>query len=77
MHLITSPNLDAPDDFYQALIDAHQGLTVEQSQALNARLVLVLANHVGRFEVLRQALATAAAAAPQQRAADGSQPPPP
>ena len=75
MHLITSPNLDSPDDFYQALIDAHQGLTVEQSQALNARLVLVLANHVGRFEVLRQALATAAAAAPQH-AADGSQPPP-
>jgi hypothetical protein len=45
--LITTPNLDAPDDFYEALIEAHQGLSTEESHAFNARLVLVLANHIG------------------------------
>ncbi len=59
MELITAPNLDAPDDFYEALIDAHRDLAVEQSQALNARLVLLLANHIGDFDVLRQALLAA------------------
>ena len=59
--LITTPNLDAPDDFYQALIDTHQGLTDAQSHALNARLVLLLANHIGALPVLREALAAARA----------------
>ena len=57
--LNTDPNLDAPDDFYEALIDAHQGLTTAQSHELNAKLVLLLANHVGRLDVLREALAAA------------------
>ena len=57
--LITHPNLDAPDDFYEALIEAHQGLSVEDSQRLNARLVLLLANHIGALDVLRQALQAA------------------
>jgi len=60
MPLITNPNLDAPDDFYQSLIDAHQGLSTAQSHAFNARLVLLLANHIGNAQVLRQALAAAA-----------------
>ncbi len=60
MDLITTPNLDAPDDFYEALIEAHQGLTSDESHALNARLVLVLANHVGSTAVLRQAFEAAA-----------------
>ncbi len=59
MQLITTPNLDAPDDFYEALIEAHQGLSTEQSHALNARLVLVLANHIGSLAVLREAFAAA------------------
>jgi predicted LPLAT superfamily acyltransferase len=59
MDLITAPNLDAGDDFYEALIDAHRDLPVDQSHALNARLVLLLANHIGSLEVLRQALAAA------------------
>ena len=59
MDLITAPHLSAPDDFYEALIDAHRDLTVEQSHALNARLVLLLANHVGDQGVLVQALAAA------------------
>ena len=57
--LVTSSNLEAPDDFYEALIEAHQGLTTEQSHAFNARLVLVLANHIGSTAMLRKALAAA------------------
>ncbi|MFE8646423.1 FAD-dependent monooxygenase [Sphingomonas sp. NCPPB 2930] len=63
-HLVTTPHLDAPDDFYQALIDAHQPLAPEESHAFNARLVLLLANHIGALPVLREALAAARAAAP-------------
>ena len=54
--LITSPNLDAPDAFYEALIEAHRDLTPAQSHELNAKLVLLLANHVGALGVLKQAL---------------------
>ena len=57
--LNTEPNLEAPDDFYEALLDAHQGLSDEQSHDLNARLVLLLANQIGRLEVLKLALAAA------------------
>jgi hypothetical protein len=62
MNLVTQPNLDAPDDFYEALIDAHRGLETPQSHALNARLVLLLANHIGKLEVLQEALDAARAA---------------
>lgn len=57
--LSTDSNLPAPDDFYQDLIDAHRDLTDQQSALLNARLILLLANHVGDPEVLREALAAA------------------
>ena len=57
--LNTEPNLEAPDDFYEALLDAHQGLSDEQSHDLNARLVLLLANQIGRLDVLKEALAAA------------------
>lgn len=57
--LITAPHLDAPDDFYEALIETHQGLDDAESHALNARLVLLLANHIGSQAVLRQALQAA------------------
>ncbi len=59
MPLITTPHLESPDDFYEALIAAHEGLDESASHALNARLVLLLANHVGSLEVLREALAAA------------------
>jgi hypothetical protein len=59
MTLITDPHLDAPDDFYEALIEAHQGLDAAQSHELNAKLVLLLANHIGDLDVLRQALQAA------------------
>jgi hypothetical protein len=59
--LITDPNLERPDDFYEALLDAHQGLSTAQSHDLNARLVLLLANQVGRLDVLKAALQAARA----------------
>ncbi len=54
--LITETNLPAPDDFYEALIDTHRDLSNEQSQELNAALILLLANHLGDMAVLREAL---------------------
>lgn len=68
MPLVTTPNLESPDDFYAALIAAHDGLDEPASHAFNARLVLLLANHVGSMAVLREALAAARDAA--QAAAD-------
>lgn len=59
MALNRSPNLADPDAFYTALIDAHAGLAEAESQALNARLVLLLANHIGNAAVLREAIETA------------------
>ena len=44
------------DDFYEALIEAHDGLNDEQSEKLNTRLILLLANHIGELNVLREAL---------------------
>ena len=80
-HLQTQPNFGIPgqrylnayspgDDFYEALIDSHRGLDDAQSQAVNARLILLLANHIGDLRVLREALAAARqAAAPTPAAA--------
>jgi hypothetical protein len=48
------------DDFYELLMKTHEGLDFEQSTALNARLVLILANEVGDFDILAAALARAA-----------------
>ncbi|MGH8802601.1 MAG: DUF2783 domain-containing protein [Casimicrobiaceae bacterium] len=53
------PNIAAPDDFYQALIDMHRDLTPAESQLVNAKLILLLANHVGDPGVLRDAMARA------------------
>ena len=57
--LKTDPNLPDPDGFYAALIDAHEGLSEEGSAALNARLILILANHIGDEQTLTQALEAA------------------
>jgi len=51
-----NPNFDRTDDFYAGLIAAHEGLTDAQSEALNARLILILANHIGNQDVLDAAL---------------------
>jgi Protein of unknown function (DUF2783) len=68
--LNTEPNFGVPgerhrhaytpgDDFYQMLIEGHQGLDDAASELMNARLVLLLANHIGDPRVLREAIAAA------------------
>jgi Protein of unknown function (DUF2783) len=69
-HLQTQPNFGAGqpvplraytpgDDFYDLLIDTHRGLDDDTSRLVNARLVLLLANHIGDMAVLREAMAAA------------------
>lgn len=58
--LITTANLADPDGFYAELMAVHEGLPPEASAALNARLILLLANHVGDRRVLSEALQEAA-----------------
>jgi hypothetical protein len=57
--LRTGERLERPDDLYEMLIEAHRDLGPEQSRLLNAKLVLLLANHVGDVEVMREAIAAA------------------
>lgn len=57
--LITAANIANPDDFYAELLATHEGLSKAESDALNARLILILANHIGHREVIRAALAAA------------------
>ncbi|GAA6210210.1 DUF2783 domain-containing protein [Cognatishimia sp. WU-CL00825] len=59
--LNTKANIADADQFYEDLINAHAGLSEDESQALNSRLILLLANHVGDMNVLSQALAAARA----------------
>ncbi len=47
------------DDFYEALIEAHKGLSDEDSEKLNARLILLLSNHIGNLDILNEALQAA------------------
>lgn len=61
--LIIEPNIDMPDALYSAIIDAHDGKTDDESMRINARLVLILANHIGDRHVIGQALAIAAQSA--------------
>ena len=67
MSLIIEPNFREPgkryfrdfspgDDFYQLLIDTHRGLNEQQSALLNAKLILILSNHIGDISVLREAM---------------------
>ena len=49
------------DDFYQLLIDMHRDLSEEQSAMVNAKLILILSNHIGDVGVLREAMALARA----------------
>jgi hypothetical protein len=71
-HLNLAPNFNEPgkryfrdftpgDDFYQALIDTHRDLSDAQSALVNAKLILLLSNHIGDMQVLREALALARA----------------
>lgn len=57
--LNTNANIQGPDDFYAELLAVHEGLSKAESDALNARLILLLSNHIGDRAVLSQALAAA------------------
>ena len=57
--LNTESNIASPDDFYEELIGLHRDLTDEQSALVNAKLILLFANHIGDMEVLRAAMAAA------------------
>ena len=59
MALSTRSNFERPDDAFRAIVEAHRGLSDEQSADLDAALVLILANHIGDLEVLREAIALA------------------
>jgi Protein of unknown function (DUF2783) len=59
MTLSTSSNFAKPDDAFRAIVEAHRGLSDEQSADFDAALVLILANHIGDFDVLREAIALA------------------
>jgi hypothetical protein len=64
-------NIADPDAFYEKLIDTHNGLTDDESHFMNAKLVLLLANHIGDVDVLSEALALARAGASTANAAPG------
>lgn len=61
--LITTPNLQNPDETYAQLIAAHSGLTEAESHALNARLILILLNQIGNLDTIAAALHAAQAPA--------------
>lgn len=81
-HLNVAPNLGVPgeryrhaympgDRFYEMLIESHRGLSDEHSELMNARLVLLLANHIGDLRVLQEALAAARSGVERFAAARG------
>jgi uncharacterized protein DUF2783 len=59
MPLSTSSNFAKPDDAFRAIVEAQRGMTEEQSADFDAAMVLILANHIGDMEVLREAIALA------------------
>ncbi|MEP4196880.1 MAG: DUF2783 domain-containing protein [Aliishimia sp.] len=59
MELNLEPNIADPDGFYDELLGVHQDLSKTQSDALNARLILLLANHIGDRSILSDALKAA------------------
>ena len=59
MALSTVSNFAKPDDAFRAVVEAHRGLSDEQSADLDAALVLILANHIGDLDVLNEAITLA------------------
>lgn len=62
--LKTELRISNPDDIYEELIGVHAGLSEKESERLNAKLVLILANHIGDIDVIREALACASRSVP-------------
>ena len=59
MTLSTQSNFSDPDGAYRLVVEAHRGLSDEDSALLDTSLVLILANHIGDTDVLREAIALA------------------
>ena len=59
MSVTLTPNIPDPDGFYDELLQAHDGLSTQESHDYNARLILTLCNHIGDRDVLRAALEAA------------------
>ncbi|MBR1218309.1 DUF2783 domain-containing protein [Bradyrhizobium sp. U87765 SZCCT0131] len=68
MAVSTTSNFARPDDAFRLIVEAHRGLNDEDSATFDAALVLVLANHIGDIEVLRDAIALARHGVAQQAA---------
>jgi len=68
MPLILAPNIPDPDDFYDELLRAHENLSKEESNDYNARLILILSNHIGDRDILTAAMD----AARSDRVGDGA-----
>ena len=68
MALSTGSNFARPDDAFRAIVEAHRGLSEEQSADFDAALVLILANHIGDIDVLKEAIVLA-----KRRMVDGQQ----
>lgn len=62
-----NPNFTDPDAFYAALAEAHRERSEAESERINARLILLLANHIGEQQVLEEALTIAARGAEEAR----------
>ena len=60
----TNPNFQDADAFYECLLNAHSGLSSEDSELLNARLILIMANQLGDTAVLQACIAAASPTAP-------------
>jgi hypothetical protein len=54
--LNTDPNIPRPDDFYELLIETYRDLSDQQIQIVNAKLILLLSNHIGALETLKEAM---------------------
>jgi hypothetical protein len=68
--LVTELRFPDPDRAYRTLVEAHRGLDEAQSAALDTRLVLILANHIGDHDVLAQAVDLARTSLHEQRESD-------
>ncbi len=64
--LSTAPNISNCDDVYEALVNAHSGLSDEDSAKLNARLILLLTNHIGEADIILEAIEKAGPTAAQK-----------
>ncbi len=59
MPLTTTSNFSDPDTAFRRIVEAHRGLSDDDSTLFDAALLLILANHIGDVAVLDEAIALA------------------